>query len=203
MPFDLVGELISTYKPPPQKMVARMESLARTIPDDAKEDVFNAILEELGANYMVGANNITDACKKLGVPFSETHYIPATDWTCDNCGRQFKYHPAPSDDDKIDKYIYDFCPDCGLKPYYTILAQEYNRLGIATPWYKDMLLAASLWGPRVERVERKTRMGGKWPTGGIYWSIDAARAERKEQKQVEINARMSEIDRSKRWDMEP
>jgi len=76
MPFDLVGELISTYKPPPQKMVARMETLARTIPDDAKEDVFNAILEELGANYMVGANNITDACKKLGVPFSETHYIP-------------------------------------------------------------------------------------------------------------------------------
>jgi len=31
-------------------------------------------------------------------------------------------------------------------------------------------------------------MGGKWHVGGLYWNIDHARAERKEQKQVEISS---------------
>jgi len=203
MPFDLVGELISVYKPPSPNIISRMEITAKSIPEDAREDVFNAILEEQAPNFVVGVHSIVAACKKLGVPYRETHYIPTVDWTCDNCGRQFKYHPAPSDDDRIDKYIYDFCPDCGLKPYYTILAQDYNRLGIATPWYQKYLAEASQWGPRTKRVEKMTHMGGKWPIGGLYWSIDSARAERKEQKQIEINAKMAEIDRSKRWDIEP
>jgi hypothetical protein len=44
-------------------------------------------------------------------------------------------------------------------------------------------------------------MGGAWNVGGFFWSIDNARKERKEQKNIEINARLAVIDGMKRWDL--
>lgn len=200
--FDLVSELVSTFRAPSPKMVERMERIARSIPEDARESVYEAILEELGANAQVGTKDIIAACRKVGAPYSEAHYLPAEDWICDGCGRQFKFHPCPTDDDKIDKGIFDFCPDCGLQPHYTKLAQEYALRGIKTPWYNKLVEKAKKWGRDTEPKQEKTRMGGAWTVGGMFWYRSNAEKERREERRIKVDAKMAEIDRAKRWDEE-
>jgi len=200
MAFDLIRELIDTYKAPPQKMLQMMERLAQSIPESAREDVYNAILEELGPNYQVGYNSIIDACKKLGVPYSATHFIPAENWVCDACGNNFRYHPCPDEDDKIDKRIYDTCPDCGMQPYWTIIAGKYKAMGIATPWYDKLLSEARDFGPnKPAKVVKKNGM--TLNRGGVFWARARAESERADDKRISVAAKMAEIDRSKRYDL--
>lgn len=199
---EMIADLLRCFSPPPAAMQEKMERLADTIPETGRQDVIDKIIESKDASRKLSAKDIVEACVALGVSYRATHYLPVDDWVCDACGRAFKYHPSPSEDDKIDKYIYDFCPDCGLQPYYTKMAQEYNALGIATPWYADMVKRARRWGKGTQSHPVKTRMGGQWNVGGFFWNIDAARQERKEQKQIEINAKMATIDSAKRWDLQ-
>lgn len=198
--FDLVSELVTTFRAPSAKMVEKMDRIAKSIPEDARQDVYDAVLEELGANAQVGAKDIIAACRKIGAPYTEARYLPAQDWTCDACGRQFKYHPSPNDDDKIDKGIFDFCPDCGLQPYYTIIAQEYTLRGINTSWYNKLIEKAKRWGRETKPRQEKTVMGGQWMVGGPFWLQSKAEAERREDKRIRVDAKLAEIDRAKRWD---
>jgi hypothetical protein len=158
-------------------------------------------MEKEGPSTKLGTAHIVAACILLGIAYRKAHYIPAEDWTCDGCGHRFKYTPSPTDDDKIDKYMTDFCPECGLQPYYTTLAQRYNELGISTAWYGILVDSAHRWGHTTTPTVSKTRMGGQWSVGGIFWHRSAAESERREQKQIAIAAKMAELDRAKRWDL--
>jgi len=198
---EMIADLLRCFSAPPPAMQEKMERLAESIPEEGRQDVIDKIVESKDASKKLSAKDIVEACVALGISYHAAHYTPTEDWTCDACGRKFKYHPSPSDDDKIDKYIYDFCPDCGMQPYYTKLSQEYNALGIATPWYHDMISRAQRWGKGTQSHPVKTWMGGAWNVGGFFWSIDNARKERKEQKNIEINARLAVIDGMKRWDL--
>jgi hypothetical protein len=45
-------------------------------------------------------------------------------------------------------------------------------------------------------------MGGMWEIGGIFWNRNRAETERKDQKQLEIETKLANIDRAKRWDLQ-
>lgn len=190
----MIADLMRCFSPPPQAMQEKMERLAESIPEDARQDVIDKIIESKDASKKLSAKDIVEACDNLGVSYKATHYLPAEDWICDGCGYQFKYHSAPTDDDKIDKGIYDFCPMCGLQPGMTILAQQYNSHGIKTPWYDRLIEKSKAWGPKVPRVTTKTSMGGQYPVGGIFWSRAEAERERKEAKRIAIDTQMASLD---------
>jgi hypothetical protein len=197
----MILELTTCYIPASGKMIEKMKALAESIPDDARQDVIDAIMEKEGPSTKIGTSHIVAACILLGISYRKTHYIPATDWICDGCGTEFKYSASPDDDDKIDKYMTDFCPNCGLQPYYTMLAQQYNALGIHTPWYPKLLDESAKWGKNTVSTSVRTRMGGQWAVGGIFWHRVKAEAERREQKRIEVDAKMFDMDRAKRWDL--
>lgn len=187
MSFDLVAELLSVYRKPPDKTIPRLQRLADTIPADAREDVFNCILESLKSTHPIDYCDITDACKKIGVPFSEAHYIPAETWTCDACGKEFKYHPAPSDDDKIDKNIHDVCPQCGFQPCWTIVKRMSGKSWSAT--------AEDIYQKHIAQAIEKH--GPKNP----YFNWHKAERERAEDKRVAAQLIVDNLDKAKRWDL--
>jgi hypothetical protein len=207
-PKDMIAELLNCYVLPPAAVQSKMEQLAATIPENARKDVIDRILETEASSTKISIKHIIEACNTLGVSYKAAKYVPAINWICDACGREFLYHQAPTDDDKIDKQIYDFCPDCGMQPGWTILMQKYKAFGIATPWY-DRLLAdcAKAYGPKVKaHVDHigAAGMGMNLNRGGIFWSRLKAENERTdaeaEKKKIAIADKLSAID--KRWDIE-
>ena len=191
---EMIADLVRCFSPPPQAMQEKMDRLAESIPEDARQDVIDKIIESKDASKKLSAKDIVEACDNLGVSYKATHYLPAEDWTCDACGYQFKFHPAPDDDDKIDKCISDFGPMCGLQPGMTKIARQYNALGIATPWY-DKLSAdhASAFGPKIAPHKVK-RLDLTLSRGGVFWSRATAERERKESRRIAIDAQMASLD---------
>ena len=119
---------------------------------------------------------------------------------CSNCGGA-SYRPV---DDHCAPTIYeynpsDFCPDCGLQPYYTIIAQEYTLRGISTAWYNKLIERAKRWGRETKPRQEKTVMGGQWMVGGPFWLQSKAEAERRDDKRIRIDAKLAEIDRAKQY----
>lgn len=198
---QMIFDLLKCFSPPPQAMQDKMERLAESISEDARQDVIDKIVESKDASKKLSAKDIVEACQALGVAYHATHYLPAEDWICDGCGRKFKYHACPSDDDRVDKDIFDFCPDCGLQPYYTKLAQSYNELGIATPWYERILASCAMFGPNKPSQTIKI-MDLTLTRGGVFWSRIIADRERREEKKIAIDAKMASLDKAKRWDLQ-
>ena len=198
---SMITELVSCYVTPTKKMIEKMQYIAESIPDDARQDVVDSIIEEEGPSTKIGTSHIVAACVKLGVPFRRTTYVQAEDWICDGCGHKFKYTPAPSDDDKIDKGLYDVCPMCSMQVNWTLAVNRARKLGHDTTWYDRALRDCADWGPNKPEVVRKI-FNLTLKRGGVYWSRSRAEGERREEKKIAIDVRMSEIDRAKRWDLE-
>jgi len=201
-PKEMIYELTSCYIPAGAKMIERMEALAESIQEDARQDVIDAIMEKEGPSTKIGTAHIVAACNTLGISYRKAHYIPAEDWICDACGHTFKYSMGAGDDDYIDKYIYDFCPMCGFQPGWTQLADAYRRQGIGVEWY-DRLLddCASAFGPKIKPHKARKGGGMTLDRGGIFWKIDDARSERAAEKKIAADAKIAEIDRAKRYDL--
>jgi len=189
--FDLCAELLATYKKPPENMIQQLERICNTIPERCREDVYNAVLEDVGAYAAISVKDLIEACNKIGVPYTKAHYVPAVDWQCDACGFEFKYNAAPSDDDKIDKNIHDLCPKCGFQVNWTLDARRCKELKIATPWY-DRLIAQHQGEDR--NVSKQAHQGPD------FWSRHAAERERAKELKASADNKIAEIDRARRWD---
>jgi hypothetical protein len=192
-PKEMIFELTTCYIPASAKMIERMEALAESIQEDARQDVIDAIMEKEGPSTKIGTAHIVDACNVLGISYRKAHYIPAVEWTCDACGNRFKYSLAPNDDDYIDKQIYDFCPMCGFQPGWTILHDRFRLQGIATPWYDRQMVAAQKWKPGNGYGHFKN---------GIFWSRAKAESERSNDRKMAIEAKMESLGKAKRWDLQ-
>jgi len=204
--MNLVDDLISTYRAPSPKMVEQMQMMVRKIPERYHEEIFQAILEEEGPNIQIGVNHIVAACERIGAPYTKAHYVPTEDRTCDACGYEFKYHPAPSDDDKIDKNIHDVCPMCGMQVGWTLTAEKLRELFGKNPEWYDKLVkeCQGAFGPKIEaHVVHKGPKGAgmNLSRGGIFWARSHAENERQAERRLKIDAKIGEIDRAKRWDL--
>ncbi len=191
--MNLVDDLISTYRAPSPKMVEQMQMMVRKIPERFHEEIYQAIIEEEGPNILIGVNHIVSACERIGAPYTKAHYIPTEDWVCDACGNEFKYHPAPSDDDKIDKSIHDLCPKCGFQVIWTLDKRRCAELKIATEWY-DRLIANHQGEDR--NASKRSHQGPE------FWSRHAAERERAKERRENVETKLGELDRAKRWDEE-
>ena len=148
--MNLVDKLIGCFTKPTAGMQHEMSELERQIPDDYKQAIFDAILEEAPGNARIGVKNIRDACRKVGVSFKDAIFISHRDHTCDCCSHEFKYSPCPTDDAKIDYGIHDICPMCGFQVCWTLQYRDYVNAGHTPEWYAKLLSrfrADTAWGP--------------------------------------------------------
>lgn len=199
---EMVNEIVSCFVPPPKPMQEKMITLVESIPEAARKNVIDRIVETESSSIKISIKNIVEACIALGVSYHKTTYVPAEAWICDSCGNQFKYGISPSDDDKIDKLIYDACPMCGFQVNWSILHKQYSALGIKTEWY-DRLLAECFasFGPKIAPHVSKKIPGLSLSRGGIFWSRSKAENERSDDKKLSIANKLAEIDKAKRYDL--
>lgn len=199
---EMILELLACFVAPPEKMQERMFAVAASINADDRKAVLDRIIETESSSIKISVKNIVEACRAMSVGFHEAKFIPAVPWQCAACGHEFKYTVSPSDDDRIDRFLYDACPMCGFQPGWTKLRDTYHGQGIATDWYDRQLAECrASFGPRI--AEHKVKKGDmNLFRGGVFWKIDKARAERAEGKRMEIADEMAAIDRAKRYDLE-
>lgn len=189
----MIAELVQCYVPPPGAVQEKMIRLADTIPEDARQEVIDRILEEEGSSTKISITHIVDACRALGVGYKAAKYVPAIEWQCECCGTTFKYHAAPTDDDKIDKNIHDLCPRCGFQVIWSIEAEMYKINKKRPEWYYRL----------IERHTGENRNPSeKAHNGTDFWSRHAAERERAKALEANAEEEIAEIDRAKRWDIE-
>jgi len=190
---DMIAELVQCYVPPPGKVQEKMIQLADTIPESARKEVIDRILEEEGSSTKISITHIVEACRAIGVGYKAARYVPATDWICDSCGNKFKYHAAPTDDDKIDKGIHDLCPHCGFQVIWTIEARGYKTKDGFPEWYQRL----------IEKHSGENRNISKKANSGLeFWARHSAERERAKELEENAKDKIAEIDRAKRWDID-
>lgn len=170
-PSEMVTRLMGYYKTnySPER-IDQLNRFCANISLDGIEIVFNRIIENRDGSSAIGVSDIKEACLAAGVGFSVTHFIDAQQVTCDACGHEFKYAPCTSDDDKIDKGIFDVCPMCGFQPAWTLCRNDYIKQGQSEPeWYTRLIEQCSgNWGPGKEK--------------GVFLSTTKMAQERKDEK---------------------
>jgi len=139
MSIDLVDKLIECFPKPSSAMITEMDRVAQSIPEKDRQLVFDTILDEAKASMKIGVKDIKDACRKAGVSFTQPVYIASMPIQCDCCGEDYKYHPAPTDDQQIDLDIHDRCPNCGFQRCWTLMYRASVTLGHVPEWYESYL----------------------------------------------------------------
>ena len=195
---DLVAELIQCYIPPPPKMQERMAVLADTIPEESRQPVLDAILETVAASTKISESHIIEACNLLQVSYTKAHFTPALSWQCDCCMYNFRYTPAPSDDEKLDKSLFDVCPMCGFQPGWTILRDQYKAMGRPTLWYDRLM--TNLKGGYGPGIPKPQGTEGKQTRGGLFWERSKAEQERRDKLRMAVNDKIAKIDQAKHWE---
>src|SRR4030042_430833 len=128
---DMVSELLEyfsgSYSP---TLLRKIRETCDNIDAQDRRRVIEQVEEDNTPNFKLGIKAIADACRKLSIAYhrSESHYVPAIDWTCDACGLGFKYALVVTYEDKHDRCIFDNCPRCGFSPSYTQEAQYITRM---------------------------------------------------------------------------
>jgi hypothetical protein len=195
--IDRVTEYFSgNYKP---AHVARITEFLERIDGSAIEAIFDRLIEDCSPRFSIGVKEIVDACNVLGIGYRRTHYVPARDWECHCCGHTFKYAQAVTEDDKIDKGIYDYCPKCGAQPGWKMLEDGYRSMGLNTDWYDRQMMICAGYGPDKDKVKVRIATGMSWLRGGVFWDRSEAEEERRQNKTVNIASRLSQLDREKKW----
>jgi hypothetical protein len=198
---DLVSKLVEYY---PGKYTAeridKMRAFSSTIAEDSLGSVYDAITEDRESSGTVGIVDIKKACNSIGVGYRAAQFIPTENWTCECCGYEFRYHPAPNDDDKIDKNIHDVCPMCGFQVGWSKLATQYKARKIKADWLDRLITEyTGAYGPKVP--EHKVKKGGlTLDRGGLYWSRSKAENERTDAKKINVQDKLAEIDKAKKID---
>lgn len=172
----------------------KLRDFASKISDADREMVYERILEERSISTPITVADLKEACNGIGAGYSVTQFIPAVPWICDSCGEEFKYHPCPTQDARIDMGILDVCPNCGLQVCWTIAAEMERSRGLKAEWYNGLLENAKLWGRDVKPVTHK-KGGISVEKGGLYWNRYLAERERKEANKEETERRMDDADR--------
>lgn len=133
----LMGYYKASYSP---ERIEQLKFFCAKISQSGIEDVFNHIIENRQKDGAISVADIKESAIAVGVPFTITRYVEVQDWTCDCCGHEYKYAPVPTDDDKIDKAIFDYCPICGFQAGWTITRNEVLLNGRESPeWYARYL----------------------------------------------------------------
>ena len=181
------------------EIIAEITRIVSRIGDTELESVYDRLLEDNAPSFMVGIKQIVEACEALGISYHKAHFVPAKDWQCVSCDHKFKYAIAPSEDDRIDKGIYDFCPNCGFQPYWMKLESMYRGQGISTEWYDRLVMDHQGFG--LGKSESKVRKGNGMTLtrGGVFWDKSKAEQERRDNKKLDIQTKIAEIDRSLKW----
>jgi hypothetical protein len=135
----LVERLLSCYLKPPDAMIAEMDKVARGISEEDQSRIFESILDTVNTGAKIGVKDIRDACRRLGVSFTQAIHVNARQHRCDCCGRGFMYVPAPTDEQEIEQGWHDRCPCCGFQVVWTKAFTEYALLGYEPPWYAAAL----------------------------------------------------------------
>jgi hypothetical protein len=133
----LMGYYKASYSP---ERIDQLKRFCSKINQAGMEDVFNRIIEERQKDGAISVADIKEAAIAAGVSFSITRFVEVIQWTCDCCGHQFKYAIVPTDDDKIDRDIFDFCPICGFQVNWTIARNKSIENGGNCPlWYTNYI----------------------------------------------------------------
>lgn len=177
-----------------------MRAFSATISEDSLSSVYDSITEDRDSSGTVGIVDIKKACTAIGVGYRAAHFIPTESWQCDACGYEFRYHPCPSDDDKIDRNIHDVCPMCGFQVGWSKLSAMTRAHKMPEHWY-DKLIAeySGAFGPKIAaHVAKKGAL--TLQRGGLYWARSAAENERTDAKKINVEAKIVEIDRAKKFE---
>jgi hypothetical protein len=187
---DLFAYFAGKY---PDAVEARIRKLVDSIPESAKETILDHLVENQKANYKISVAEIVESCRTLGVSYSETKFIPAESWMCDACGHQFKYTVVSSDDDKLDRGLFDACPMCGFQPIWTKQREVYKTM--------------SFWSEASEEQYQRAvaNCTGRWGPGkpdGLFWARAKAEEDRRKERRINVEAKLAQIDRAKQLNLE-
>ena len=196
----LMGYYKGSYSP---ERIEQLKRFSRGISEKALEDVYNSIIENREKDGAIAVVDLKKACQEQGAAFTETKYVPTEDWTCEACGNEFKYHPCPSDDDKIDKGIFDVCPNCGYQVAWSITADAYKKIGYKIEWDERLKAECPANHGRNVSIHKVKKGPLEYETGGIYWSRALAERERRDESRRNAESAISMIDRAKRFEPTP
>jgi uncharacterized protein (DUF983 family) len=131
-----VTKLMDYYKGQySSERIAQLRRFSDNIPEVELDRVFDAITEERSANTAITVADIKESCSRVGVSYRHSEYIVDKKVTCDACGEEYKYTPAPTEE-AISRYnIHDRCPNCGFQYGWTKTMQDYAEYGNRPEWY--------------------------------------------------------------------
>ena len=154
--------------------LSQMSEILERLDDAALDAIYDRLMEDCSPRFAVGIKEIVDACNALGIGYHKTRYVPATQIWCDACGESFTYAQCVSDDDKIDKAIFDLCPTCGFQPNWTLTMQAYKRYGHLSESY-------AAWYDKQKKGNSE-----KYSKQQPYFSRAKAEQERREHNKVKV-----------------
>jgi hypothetical protein len=144
--FDDVWDIITHYRARKGKgetvinhaVEDRVFKRLANIPPETRGKVIDWLLENRPRNFGLDLMAIDEAVTH--VRGYETAYVPAKKVTCECCGLEYQYREQSSDEDKLNRSIFERCPRCMYRAANTIRAQEYRaRNGKEEPGYADSL----------------------------------------------------------------
>lgn len=133
----LVQQLCDYYKGSySTERIRQLNRFASNIPEADREAVFISITEERSANTAITVADMKEACGRIGVSFRESVFIRDERVTCDCCGEQFRYAPAPTEEQTLELGIHCRCPNCGFQYAWTLQAEATVAAGGSAEWYE-------------------------------------------------------------------
>lgn len=126
-----------------QAVTDKMLSILSRLQDDQRETVYERMVEDNSPRFRVGVKEIIEACRALGIGYKKSFYTPTQEWTCEACGAVFTYVMVTSDEEKVEKHLFDKCPRCDFQPCWTIAARMYGNM--EAPSYKRLLAERRHW----------------------------------------------------------
>jgi hypothetical protein len=125
------------------------------IPPETRTRVIDWLMENHPRNFGLDLMAINEAVTQIRG--YTTPYVPAQKVTCGCCGLGYQYKLSATDDDKLNRGIFDRCPRCGHKHEDTLAAEQYAQ---KAGGYSDLY-----------KAELKARLEN-WLAGGQKWHYD-------------------------------
>ena len=136
---DLVHKLTGYYNSGKysSERLTELDRFCEGIADRDREAVYEAITDTRSMNTPISKADVREACVRVGIPYKATQYLADMRVTCDCCGEQFKYNPAPSDDQELNFGVHARCPNCGFQYAWTTQASATREFGKEVDWYDE------------------------------------------------------------------